>query len=344
MKEVAAKTTKISSTDASTNVGLMPVTTITIVTTSYGDSGSNNSVNLIKEIKKVKEQVSNDGDNNAATTPNIPNIPNVVISRVIAFLANIDKVVEERLAKWSKAKKLTLAASLCLIGLLGATFTAFSTVKDAVNATTKSVKAVNSSEMEQSLTFLKMSKAKETLHTSDNNNDANQTINVSEVAESWQPIESLLASTPQRRKQALAKLGLRNNGDYVVTAISLGCDSCIRLAKEINTNAVNNVTNNVVNDEDKINKLEPDNKQYTNQSLTTPVMMVTIASKSEIKTWQREHLLSYPVQSISESIMNDLGIVFFPTLIKVSNGQIVGVSQSSSVLAKQPSGVKDNGK
>ena len=61
-------------------------------------------------------------------------------------------------------------------------------------------------------------------------------------------------------------------------------------------------------------------------------MMVTIASESEIKTWQREHLLSYPVKSISESMMNDLGIVFFPTLIKVSNGQILGVSQSSAVL------------
>ncbi|MFY9227692.1 MAG: hypothetical protein WAQ98_33775 [Blastocatellia bacterium] len=342
MKEVAAKTTKISLTNASTNVGLMPVTTITIVTTSYGDSSSNNSVNLVKEVKKVKEvkeQISSN-NNDAATTSNIPNIPNVAISRVIAFLANIDKAVEERLAKWSKAKKLTLAASLCLVGLLGATFTAFSTIKDTVNATTKSVKAINSSEMEQSLAFLKMSKAKEILHTSDNNSSNNQNIEVSEVAESWQSIESLLASTPQRRKQALAKLGLRNNGDYLVAAISLGCDSCIRLAKEINSNAANNAAN----DGDKINKLEPDNKQYINQSLTRPVMMVTIASESEIKTWQREHLLSYPVQSISESMMNDLGIVFFPTLIKVSNGQILGVSQSSSVLAKQPSGVKDNGK
>jgi len=349
MKEVAANTTKISSTNASANVGLMPVTTITIVTTSYGDSSNNNSVSFVKEIKEikkvkeVKEQISSNND--AATTPNIPNIPNVAISRVIAFLANIDKAVEERLAKWSKAKKLTLAASLCLVGLLGATFTAFSTVKDAVNTTTKSVKAVNSSEMEQSLAFLKMSKAKEILPTSDNNSSNNQNINANEVVESWQSIESLLASTPQRRKQALAKLGLRNNGDYVVAAISLGCDSCIRLAKEINSNAASDTANNVTNDEGKISKLEPDNKQYINQSLTTPVMIVTIASESEIKTWQREHLLSYPVKSISESMMNDLGIVFFPTLIKVSNGQILGVSQSSAVLAnslakKEPSTTK----
>jgi len=136
----------------------------------------------------------------------------------------------------------------------------------------------------------------------------------------------------------------------VVAAISLGCDSCIRLAKEINANSISNSNNG----DTKTSKLEPDNKQSdkqfdkqpNKQSSSTPIIMVTIASESEVKTWQREHLLSYPVQSISESMMNDLGIVFFPTLVKVSNGQVVGVSQSSSVLAnslaaKQPSIAKE---
>ncbi|MFY9222912.1 MAG: hypothetical protein WAQ98_09595 [Blastocatellia bacterium] len=295
---------------------------------------------VVKDISKnVIEQNSNNGDD--ATKPNIP------INPVITFLANIDKTVEERLAKWSKAKKLTLAASLCLLGLLGATFTVFSSVKDAVSATAKSMKAKDSSEMEQSLAFLQMSKAKERLSSSDNNSDGAENENVGnvesvgnnegvKVAESWQSIESLLASTPQRRKQALTKLGLRNNGSYVIAAISLGCDSCIRLAKEINANSISNSNNG----DTKSSKLEPDNKQadkrsdkQSNNPSSTPIMMVTIASESEIKSWQREHLLSYPVQSISESMMNDLGIVFFPTLVKVSNGQVVGVSQSSSVLA-----------
>ena len=57
------------------------------------------------------------------------------------------------------------------LGLLGATFTVFSSVKDAVSATAKSMKAKDSSEMEQSLAFLQMSKAKERLSSSDNNSD-----------------------------------------------------------------------------------------------------------------------------------------------------------------------------
>jgi hypothetical protein len=314
---------------------------------------------VIKDISESSESASGQNPNNAddATKPNNSRSPNSPVNPVITFLANIDKTVEERLAKWSKAKKLTLAASLCLLGLLGATFTVFSSVKDAVSATAKSVKAKDSSEMEQSLAFLRMSKAKERLSTSDNNSDDAEQGSVEsvgnvgnnegvKVAESWQSIESLLASTPQRRKQALTKLGLRNNGSYVVAAISLGCDSCIRLAKEINANSNSN------NSDANTSKLEPDNKQsnrqfdkrYDNPSSTTPIIMVTIASESEIKTWQREHLLSYPVQSISESMMNDLGIVFFPTLLKVNNSQVVGVSQSSSVLtnslAKQPSTTK----
>lgn len=304
---------------------------------------------VIKDISESSESASGQNLNNAddATKPNNSRSPNNPINPVITFLANIDKSVEEKLAKWSKAKKLTLAASLCLLGLLGATFTVFSSVKDTVSATAKSMKAVNSSEMEQSLAFLQMSKAKERLSTSDNNSGGVENENVESVennegikgTESWQSIESLLASTPQRRKQALTKLGLRNNGDYVIAAISLGCDSCIRLAKEINANSNSN------NSDANTGKLEPDNKQSNNPSLSTPIIMVTIASESEIQTWQREHLLSYPVQSISESMMNDLGIVFFPTLIKVSNGQAVGVSQSSSVLAnslaeKQPSTTK----
>ncbi|MBL8195960.1 MAG: hypothetical protein JNM06_19360 [Blastocatellia bacterium] len=280
---------------------------------------------VVKDVnQQTIKQISNNGDDHA-TKPNIPNIPNAAINPVINFLANIDKNVEEKLAKWSKAKKLTLAASLCLLGLLGATFTVFSSVKDAVNTTAKSVKAVNSPGMEQSLALSKTPKTRESLSSSDNNSDDAANGNVEgignnenneavKVAESWQSIESLLASTPQRRKQALTKLGLRNNGDYVIAAISLGCDSCIRLAKDINANSNNVDANN-------------------GRSSTIPIILVTIASESEIKTWQREHLLSYPVQSISESIMNDLGIVFFPTLIKINSGQVVGVSQSSSVLA-----------
>jgi hypothetical protein len=293
---------------------------------------------VVKDVnQQTIKQISDNGDDHATkpNIPNIPNAPNIAINPVINFLANIDKNVEEKLAKWSKAKKLTLAASLCLLGLLGATFTVFSSVKDAVSATAKSVKAVNSPGMEQSL----MLKARERLSSSDNNSADAEKIGNNEAikqAESWQSIESLLASTPQRRKQALTKLGLRNNGDYVIAAISLGCDSCIRLAKEINVGANSNDSNsnNVDAKTTKTTKLEPDNKQSDNQSPSTiPIILVTIASESEIKTWQKEHLLSYPVQSISESLMNDLGIVFFPTLIKVNNEQVVGVSQSSSVLA-----------
>jgi hypothetical protein len=302
---------------------------------------------VVKDVnQQTIKQISDNGDDHATkpNIPNIPNAPNTAINPVINFLANIDKNVEEKLAKWSKAKKLTLAASLCLLGLLGATFTVFSSVKDAVSATAKSVKAVNSSGMKQSLALSKVSKTK-SLSSSDNNSDDAANGNVEsvgnvgnnedvKVAESWQSIESLLASTPQRRKQALTKLGLRNNGDYVIAAISLGCDSCIRLAKEINVAA--NSNNSSSNNDAKTSKLEPDNKQFdkqiNSQSSSSPIIMVTIASESEVKAWQRKHLLSYPVQSISESMMNDLGIVFFPTLIKINNGQVVGVSQSSSVL------------
>ena len=78
------------------------------------------------------------------------------------------------------------------------------------------------------------------------------------------------------------------------------------------------------------------NSKSTSKStskVTSDYQLIAVANagEREISDWQKEHQLNYPIKAISEATMEGLGVVLFPSLIKVVEGKVVGVSQQTKV-------------
>lgn len=275
------------------------------------DNDNNDNNNVVKVISFTL--VSSQGTSHYIAQP-----VGFTLNPVQSFFAKIDKAVEERVSKISTPKKLLLAVILCLVGLSGA----ISTVLNSFKAT---FVGANNSMSDTS------DKDEHSFHSNINTminpvgkaNGSNKASDRSKAGDNnkisaWQPVETLLASTVERRDKAFTSLGLKR-GNYVLAAFSLTCDDCIRLAKELketNSSASASVTPISTSTSNKSN-YKPDYK----------VVGVAIASEQEIAAWKQQHHIDYPIKSISETMMDDLGIALFPTLINLVNGEIKGVSQ-----------------
>lgn len=268
----------------------------------------------------------------------------VALNPIQLFFGKVDRAVEERVAKISTPKKLFLASVLCLVGLSGAISTAVHSVKTTFVRASKSAttasdinnKDSNANRKLEGVDDLQRNSVKPTnsfnssISSIINSNSKTNTANTANVLApdtlapaSWQPIETLLASTTERRDKAFNDLGLQKKGSYVVAAFSLSCEDCIRLAKELNK--LNFPTS------DK-SKFKVTSKFQLNYESDYQLIAVANASEQEISNWQKEHQLNYPIKVISEATMEGLGIALFPSLIKVVKGKVVGVSQVAGVL------------
>ncbi len=130
-------------------------------------------------------------------------------------------------------------------------------------------------------------------------NKANEVGN--EVLGDWQPITSLLASTPNRRKLAAKTLGI-DKGEWVLACFSVGCGDCDRAANKLNQLKANGNVGNV--------------------------LAITTASPSEANLWKERLGLAFEVRSVSSQTFDDTGTVFLPTIIKLKNGVSIGAKES----------------
>jgi len=130
-------------------------------------------------------------------------------------------------------------------------------------------------------------------------NEANEVSN--EVLADWQPITSLLASTPNRRKLAAKTLGI-DKGEWVLACFSVGCGDCDRAAIKLNQLKANGNVGNV--------------------------LAITTASLSEANLWKERLGLGFEVRSVSSQTFDDTGTVFLPTIIKLKNGVSIGAKES----------------
>lgn len=280
----------------------------------------------------------------------------VALNPIQLFFGKVDRAVEKRVAKISTPKKLFLALVLCLVGLSGAISTAVHSVKTTfvraskstatatattATATTATTSDINSkgSDANRKLNGVDDLQRNSVKPTSNFNSSISSIINSNSKTNTanttnalapdtlapagWQPIETLLASTRERRDKAFNDLGLKKKGSYVVAAFSLSCEDCIRLAKELNN--LNFATS------DK-SKFKVTSKSQLNYESDYQLIAVANASEQEISNWQKEHQLNYPIKVISEATMEGLGVALFPSLIKVVKGKVVGVSQVAGVL------------
>lgn len=137
---------------------------------------------------------------------------------------------------------------------------------------------------------------------SHNGNGTSKTNKVSnEVLGDWQPITSLLASTPNRRKLAAKTLGI-DKGEWVLACFSVGCGDCDRAAIKLNQLKANGNVGNV--------------------------LAITTANQTETNLWKERLGLGFEVRSVSSQTFDDTGTVFLPTIIKLKNGVSIGAKES----------------
>lgn len=291
-------------------------TNTTAATNSFNDNGSTSTITFSIVV-----------DNNLAHYIQPPLV--VALNPIQAFLGKVDRAVEAKIAKISNTKKMVLAVVLCLIGLSGAISTLFGSVKSSFvrannpnlssassPSSASSASSVSSPDSFHSTINSMINNATKTSNPNDPNgannpSDSSSIINTDVDKSKWQPIETLLASTPTRRDKAFNQLGLSKRNSYVIAAFSLGCEDCINLAKELNE------------------KLKQPNYQSQHK-----LMGVANASEQQIDAWKQEHNIDFLVKPISENTMDDLGVALFPTLINVVNGKVKGVSEYSDVLVE----------
>lgn len=120
----------------------------------------------------------------------------------------------------------------------------------------------------------------------------------------WQPIETLLASTPQRRLKAAQQLGIEE-GEYILALLSIHCGDCDRIAQQLQQRAAHH-----------------------------RIIAVAVAEHDQaaIDEWKKGLGLSITVVGINQQAFNDLGAVLLPTLVKLENGKAVGVAENCEVL------------
>lgn len=122
---------------------------------------------------------------------------------------------------------------------------------------------------------------------------------------SWQPLHSLLASTPARRIEALQQLHLAK-GNNIIACFSIKCSDCEREALKLNS-----------------------------YSSTNSIIGIAIAPQADINQWRKKLSLEYPIVSVSEALFEDIGAVILPTIIKVNNSQVTGVTDDAQTLANK---------
>lgn len=124
----------------------------------------------------------------------------------------------------------------------------------------------------------------------------------SEKEGSWQQVESLLASTEERRKKVAKSLGI-DKGEYYLAVFSISCDFCDREAVNLNS-----------------------------KKSLDKIIAISNASKADTKKWQESLGLKYRVESVSELTFDNSGAVFLPTIIHFIDGKAVGASETASPI------------
>ena len=140
--------------------------------------------------------------------------------------------------------------------------------------------------------------------TANSNSNSNVIINLSDSDShigNWQPISSLLASTPNRRKLAAKTLGV-DKGEWILACFFVACGDCDRAATKLNQLKINGNVGNV--------------------------LAITTANQSEANLWQQRLGLSFEVRSVPSQTFDDTGAVFLPTIIKLKNGISIGAKES----------------
>lgn len=124
---------------------------------------------------------------------------------------------------------------------------------------------------------------------SDFDSSSNSTSTSHAKLEEWQPISSILASTPKRRKMAAKELGI-NKGEWILACLSVSCGDCDKAALKLN---------------------ELNNKN---------ILAITTANATETTIWKERLGLKFEVRSVSDQTFDDTGAVLLPTIIKLKDG------------------------
>jgi len=194
----------------------------------------------------------------------------------------------------------TSASKDTLTKILAKTGTAESKSNFDSNSNFNSNKATTKSELDPD-----NNNAVDGNNAANNNSNSNVIINLSDSDShklgDWQPITSLLASTPNRRKLAAKTLGI-DKGEWVLACFSVGCGDCDRAAIKLNQLKANGSVGNV--------------------------LAITTASLSEANLWKERLGLGFEVRSVSSQTFDDTGTVFLPTIIKLKNGVSIGAKES----------------
>jgi hypothetical protein len=119
---------------------------------------------------------------------------------------------------------------------------------------------------------------------------------------SWQDIDTLLASTEKRRSRLFSQLGI-SKGEYVLACVSVHCGDCDDIALELNQKA--NLSN---------------------------IIAISSASVAEVEAWKNKLGLKFRVASLSVNSFDDSGAVILPTLIRVKDSKALGVSETATVV------------
>jgi thiol-disulfide isomerase/thioredoxin len=115
--------------------------------------------------------------------------------------------------------------------------------------------------------------------------------------EEWQPISSLLASTPKRRKMAAKELGI-DKGEWILACLSVSCGDCDKAAL-------------------KLNELNSKN-----------ILAITTANVTETTLWKERLGLKFEVKAVSDQTFDDTGAVLLPTIIKLKDGISVAAREN----------------
>lgn len=118
----------------------------------------------------------------------------------------------------------------------------------------------------------------------------------------WQAIDSLLASNDKRRETLFRKLKLSND-EYIIACVIVSCGDCDEIALALNKKAN-----------------------------LGQIIAITNGSIEQANDWKRRLKLNFRVESVSNELFDDSGVVILPTLIRVKNLKATGVSEDPNVI------------
>lgn len=158
------------------------------------------------------------------------------------------------------------------------------------------------SHLKPSIPTLANKKAVSTATFATPDSKSNQSLVKAEWKAEWKAVETLLASNDKRREKLFKKLKL-DKGEYIIVGVLVSCGDCDAIALELNKKAN-----------------------------LGQIIAITNASLKDANDWKTRLGLKFRVESVSNELFDDSGIVIVPTLIRVKDFKAIGVSEETKVI------------